>query len=230
MRNIRVGADTDVPVRIYGASPRLILWLPGETGVVNADTRVAAQLAKLGYEVWLADLFAARFLPVVPSSLTHMPDTDVTQLIRSAARHHSHIYLLTTGHGAGLALRGAQRWQREGRGKSLAGALLLFPNLYANSPEAGEAPQYHPVARHTRLPIVIVQGALSPWYWRVDEMAQLLRRGGSRVTVKKLSGMRDRFYFREDASPAEREQGNQLPTLIVDSLNSLGTVQKRKSP
>lgn len=219
-----------MPVQVYGASTKLILWLPGETGVVSADARVAAQLAQQGYEVWLADLFGARFLPVLPSSIAQIPDSDVTALLRSAVPGHAQIYVLSTGHGAGVALRGARAWQRSG-GQKLAGAILLFPNLYANAPEAGEAPRYLDAAKHSRLPIAIVQGTLSPWYWHVSEMQQTLRRGGSRVWVKILPDMRDRFYFRDDASPAERAQGNQLPALILESIEHLGSglAQREKS-
>lgn len=228
-RAIRVANDVDVPVQVYGASSKVILWLPAETGIVNADTKIAAQLAQQGYEVWLADLFAGRFLPVVPSSLAQIPDKDVSELLRQAARGHQQVYLVSSSHGAGLALAGLRRWQRGG-GKHFAGAVLLYPNLYAGSPEAGEAPRYLAIAKQTRAPIALIQGNLSPWFWRVDEMKRTLARGGSQVWVKILPGTRDRFYFRDDALPAERELAAQMPALIVESMHQLTPTKKRKTP
>lgn len=228
-RAVRVASDVDIPVRVYGTSPKVVLWLPGETGVMSADTRIAAQLAQQGYEVWLADLFGGRFLPVVPSSLAQIPDKDVSRLLHSAAQHHQQVYLISSSHGTGLALKGLHRWQREG-GKNFAGAILLYPNLYAGSPEAGEAPRYQVIAKQTHIPIAIIQGNLSPWFWRVEEMKDILTRGGSQVWVKILPGTRDRFYFREDALPAERELAAQMPALILESMHHLTPIKKRKTP
>lgn len=229
-RSIHVAPDVDVPVNVYGAgNPRLILWLPSEMGLVNADLRIAAQLSRQGFEVWVADLFSARFLPAVPSSLKAIPCSDVARLLRAAAPHHAQIYLLGSGHGAGLTLEGARCWQQHNPAHPINGVVLLFPNLYAGSPEPGKAPSYLPVASQTRLPIFILQGNLSPWYWHLDEMKATLEHGGSRVAIKILPGMRDRFYFRGDANPRERELGRQLAALITESIDNLPP-KKRKTP
>ena len=226
---IKVAPDVDVPISAYGASrQRLILWLPSEHGVVGAEHEIAHQLANRGYAVWVADLFTARFLPIAPSSLNEIPATDVAQLIRTAARRHAKIYLLSSGQGAGRALEGAQLWQTHHR--AISGAILLFPNLYAASPEAGEAPSYLPIVGQSRLPIAILQGSLSPWYWQLNELKTQLELGGARVAIKALPGLRDRFYFREDALPREREARTQLAAAIDDSIRHLPSLKPGKTP
>ena len=234
VRSVKVAADVEVPISVYGASRhRLILWLPSEHGVLQAEHEIAHQLvqtAKLGYEVWVADLFAARFLPNAPSSLNQIPASDVAQIIGAAARRHTHIYLLSSGLGAGRALEGGRLWQRRNPRRPLAGAVLLFPNLYAASPEAGKTPPYLPIVRQTRLPIAVLQGNLSPWYWQLEELQTQLQRGGSRVKVKTLTGLRDRFYFREDALPRERAAGRQLAAEISDSIRNLPSIKRGKTP
>lgn len=221
--SVRVATDVDVPVTRYAASKQcLILWLPSENGVVQAEHDTAAKLAQRGYSVWVADVFGARFLPVGLNQIDEIPAADVAGLIRAAAKRYRSIVLVGSGRGAALALSGVLRHQ-----KSIKGAILLFPNLLISSPEAGEEASYLPLARQTRLPISILQGDKSPWHWQLDGLKQQLEQGGSRVAIKHLPGMRDRFYFREDAFPQERELGEQLDALIDAAIQDL---PKRKSP
>jgi len=231
-RSIQVAPDVDVPVSVYGQSQqRLILWLPSEHGVVGPEHALAAQLAKRGYEVWVADLFAARFLPVTRSSLNEIPAADVARLLQAAAQQHHHITLISSGQGASRALEGAQLWQQTQRThRALAGAVLLFPDLYAASPEAGEAPTYLPVVSQTRLHLAVIQGERSPWYWQLDDLKSKLEQGGSRVQIKTLPGIRDRFYFREDANPSEHAAGRQLAATIHRSIQQLSAIPLEKKP
>lgn len=230
-RSINVAPDVDVPISIYGASQQqLILWLPSERGVVDPEHEVAKQLAQRGYEVWIADLFGARFLPAVPSSLSAIPASDVAQLIQVAAQQHGKIYLLSSSEGAKLALEGARQWQQDKSNHTIGGAILLFPNLHATIPNAGEAPAYLPIAAQSRLPIAILQGNLSPWYWQLDALTAELERGGSRVTSKILPGMRDRFYFREDALPRERAARTQLAAHIDEGIRNLPSLKQENTP
>lgn len=227
-KSILVAPNVEIPVTRYHAGKRnLILWLPSERGVVQAEHDTAAKLARRGYSVWVADLFGARFLPVGPSSVDEIPAADVAGLIQAAAKKYRKIILLSSGRGAALALGGAQQWQVQHRAQIIAGAVLLFPNLLINSPEAGEEAAYLPLTRQTHLPIAILQGDKSPWHWQLDTLKQQLEQGGSRVDIQTLPGMRDRFYFREDALPRERELGEQLDGLIADAIKSLPASKKK---
>ena len=230
-RTFTLAPDVEVPVSVYNTHQKdLILWLPSEQGVVNAEHESAAQLAKLGYEVWVADLFSARFLPISPSSLDAIPASDVSQLIGIAAADHANIYILSSSQGAGRALEGAQRWLQQNPNRPLAGAVLLFPNLHAGTPEAGEAPLYLPVTAHLKIPIAILQGDLSPWFWQLDTLKTQLELGGSAVAIKTLPGVRDRFYFREDALPRERAAAQQLAAFIHECIRHLPAVNPKEKP
>lgn len=217
---VQLPGGTEVAVRVYPAQGNtLVLWLPTESGIVAADHKVAGVLAQSGIEVWLADLHAAYFLPVVPSSLAQMPAADVAQLIASAQQRGKTVYLVSGGSGAALALQGAALQAKNH--KPVRGAVLLSPNLFTGTPQPGEDAQYLPIASRTRLPIVILQPDRSPWKWRVDELQSRLQRGGSKVSVKTLPGIRDRFYYREDASPTERTWAGHLPELMANALKAL---------
>ncbi|MDP1683025.1 MAG: hypothetical protein Q8L39_14790 [Burkholderiales bacterium] len=229
-QTILVAPNVEIPIARYNAGKQsLILWLPSESGVVQAEHDTAAKLAQRGYSVWVADLFGARFLPVAQSSVDEIPAADVAGLIQAAAKKYRKIILVSSGRGAALALGGAQQWQAQHRGRIIAGAVLLSPNLLINSPEAGEEAAYLPLTRQTHLPIAILQGDKSPWHWQLDTLKQQLEQGGSRVVIQTLPGMRDRFYFRENALPRERELGERLDGLIADAIKSL-PASKRNSP
>ena len=189
----------------------------------------ARRLAEKGYETWIADLYGARFLPTVPSSAEALPAGDVARLIGEAAqRSRKRIYLLTAGRGAKYALEGARQWQgsRQARTGGLAGALLLYPNLYQRQPEPGEDPTYLPIAADTRLRVRILQGELSPWFWTLDSLEAALARGGGRVGVATFPNIRDRFYFRDDATAEERTLGQRLPEVIVTEIKKLETPRR----
>jgi len=214
--------DTEIPVARYAAPGKtLLLWIPSEYGVLPAEHVAARHLAEKGHETWLPDFYGARFLPAVPSSAETLPADDVYQVIRAAAqrRPKRQIWLLTAGRGAKYALEGARLWQRrEGKRRPLAGAVLIHPNLYDRQPEPGQDPAYLPIAGQTRLRVHILQGELSPWYWTLDSLRTELARRGSRVSVETFPGIRDRFYFREDATRAERALGERLPDVIISAI------------
>ena len=217
---LHLPGGTEVALSVFPAKGSILLiWLPSESGVVAAEHKTAAALAKSGIEVWLPDLHAAYFLPVVPSSLQQIPARDVASLIALGQQRGKTVYLASAGSGAALALQGAA--QLRNGANPLRGAILLSPNLFTATPEPGEEATYLPVTSRTRLPIFILQPDYSPWKWHVHDLQSRLQRGGSKIQLKFLPGVRDRFYYRDDASPAERAWAARLPELIVNALKSL---------
>lgn len=219
-QTLQLPGGTEVAIRVYPAKGNtLLLWVPSESGIVAADHRTAAVLAESGIETWLPDLHAAYFLPIVRSSMQQIPPADMARVIAQAQQRGKAVYLISSGNGAALTLQAVAQL---GKNKSrLAGAIFFSPNLYIGTPEPGEDAKYLPVISRTRLPIFIVQPDYSPWKWRVDELQSRLQRGGGKVKVKFLPGIRDRFYYREDASPTERAWAVRVPEMILNALKSL---------
>lgn len=209
-------------------SPR-VLWLPSEAGEQNGELNVARRLAGLGVEVWFADTLTARFLPAARSSLSEIPATDVAALIAHAANAHKPVVVVTSGHGAAPLLRGVIELRARSKGPTeLAGAVLLSPNLYIATPEVGADAQFLPEVARTEIPVTIVQAEQSPWRWRMDSLEAELTRGGSTVRARILPGVRDRFYFRPNATAAERKAAAALPALLRDTLKTLTTSGNKK--
>ena len=209
----------------------LVLWLPSGFGKFAGETQVAERLAALGVEVWQAGLLDARFLPPVESSLEKIPDGDVAELIDAAAKTGKRVYLLTTARGGIVGLRGARAWQkRNPKSNVLGGALLLHPNLFLGPPEPGKEAEYHPVAAQTRLPVYILQSEQSPWRWRLEATQAELEKDGSKVFTRVLTDVRDRFYFRPDATEVEMDVAQRLAQMLRDSIRALNDVKLAETP
>lgn len=219
-QTLQLSGGTEVALRVHPAEGNtLLLWLPSESGIVAADHKTAAVLAKSGIEVWLPDLHAAYFLPIVPSSLQQIPVADVARMIALAQQRNKAVYLVSGGSGAALALQAVALQPKTKN--AVRGAVLLSPNLFTGTPSPGEDAKYLPIASRTHLPIFILQPDFSPWKWRVEELQSRLQQGGSTVSVKSIPGIRDRFYYREDASPTERTWAGRMPELLLNALKSL---------
>ena len=85
-----------------------------------------------------------------------------------------------------------------------------------------------PIVSASNVPLYLFQPDQSPWYWKLDLTLPALERGGSDVFVRLLRGVRDRFYFRPDATPAEDALRDQLPRLLTNAADALETLPPKR--
>jgi thiol-disulfide isomerase/thioredoxin len=230
---IKLADGTQVATTIYpSAGDNLMLWLPTGYGLQQGETRVATELARTGVEVWQPQLLQAHFLPALESSLQQIPAKDVAEFIDRAHQvTGKSVYLLGAARAALLALRGAQAWRAEHlHGTALAGAVLLHPNLLVGPPTPGKKAVYDGLARQTRLPIFIIQPTLSPWHWYLGQTQAVLESGGSKVYARPVAGVRDRFYFRPDATVQEEHETENLPLYLHQAISQLARAQIPERP
>ena len=213
--------DATLTANVYPANGTVLyLWLPPEGGFLPTHIHIAQALNSFGIEGWLVDLFEGRFLPPVASSLGQIPASDVSHLLVRAQKVGKDIILVSSGRGTLPLLRGAHHWQRLKTGPdTITGVILLSPQFYIDTPDPGEAAELHPIVSHTNLPIFILQPKLSPWFWKLDQTVPALQSAGSDVYVRTLPAVRDRFYYRPDASPAEQQITDDLPQLLRSPAN-----------
>jgi thiol-disulfide isomerase/thioredoxin len=209
-------ADVVLSADVYSAKGNtLYIWLPPEGGFQAIHGKTAQKLSTLGIEVWLVDLFEARFLPPVASSLEQIPATDVSSLLAIAEQSGKHVLLVSSGRGISPLLRGAHHWQQSRPAHSgFSGVILLSPQFYTETPEPGQVAQLLPVVSHTNLPIFIIQPRLSPWFWKLEQTVPALQKSGSDVFVRVLPQVRDRFHYRPDATSNEQQRGDDLVSLL----------------
>ncbi len=218
---IQISSEIGVNVLQFNAEgDDLLLWLPSESGQLEEERKAAQALATSGTSVWMADVLSAWFLPALPSSIESIPATELAVLLEKVRQlSNKRVFLLASGRGALLCLRLAQAWQqRYGDTAQLGGVLMISPKLFVETPEPGMPGKLLPVVRQSNLPIFIIQPANSPWRWKLDRMLPALASAGSDVYARILEQVRDRFYYRPDATDVEEGMAQSLPVLLRQSV------------
>ena len=224
LRHTTLANGTDLEYTVYKAKgDTLFLWLYSDAGPQTAEDRIAQELVKKSIEVWRLDLFASHFLPVARSSMDRIPKTDVSHIITLAAKQTGKkIIALTGGRGVLPVLEGVHHWLSTHKNQSaLSGVILMSPNFYVETPEPGIKGKLLSIVQKTNASIFILQPKKSPWYWKLDETIPALEKSGSDVIVKRINGVRGRYYFRPDADDFEKAIAKKLPRTLKSAANYL---------
>lgn len=223
---LKLDDGTEIPLRIYPArGDTMILWLACDEGHGTREARASWGLAANGVEAWLPDYLGGHFLPVAPSSMLQISGEEVAALIDLAQQHAGkRIFMVSAGRGALPTLLGIRAWQKQHPGRTgPLGVILFYPELYADTPDAGAEAQYHEVVGKTHVPIYVYQGERSPGRWWLGHLQDALSAGGSPVYSEILPKVRGYFYVRQDPTPDEEALAQRLPELIRKALTKLDT-------
>ncbi|WP_126457061.1 TlpA disulfide reductase family protein [Sulfuriflexus mobilis] len=215
--------------RYMAAGEQLFIWLAPEAGLQQAERNTASRLAESGIEVWYPDLFEANFLPVVASSMDKIPAEQLAGLVEAASKTGKQVYVVTSGRGVIPVLRGLRQWQTQHPSSdSLRGLILISPKFFLETPEPGQAAEIMPVVKASNLPIFVMQPDKSPWWWKLEQTIPALEQGGSEVFVRALNGVRDRFYYRPDATAFEDTLAEKLPSLLLQAAKLVSTLEPKR--
>ncbi len=227
--------DADIEIRVYPAEGNiLLLGFPCDEGKSIAEEKTAMSLAKDGIEVWMPDMLSGFMLPKVRSSLAAISSDALTTIIDEATKTGKQVYLIASGPDTELILRGASKWEARNYGiesdssessiengsekKSLAGAILMFPRLFKETPVPGKTPEYVDAVGKTRLPVILLEGERTPNRWGINTLSHELQKSGSVVTAKLIPNVRGYFFKRKDANRSEDVVTSQMAGLIKVSL------------
>lgn len=213
---------SDLEVKVYSPdkkniSNNLLLILPSGHGITDGLQALASQLQNTGVETWVADPFTTWLLPELESSVNGIPIEAYVELISHAKKTGKNIYLLSNDSGVRLALNAAHQWQTQFKG-IISGVILISPNLYIHTPTVGNDGLLFPIAYGSNLPIYIFMPAKSTLALRINETVSALQQGGSDVYTQVLREVRNRFFFRPDASTEEVQVSSVLNKKIAQSF------------
>ncbi|WP_024326917.1 TlpA disulfide reductase family protein [Thioalkalivibrio sp. AKL19] len=222
---------TEVPIERYRvAGDAVLLWFPSEHGVQDGHREQALALQASGVEVWLADPFTGHFLPEAASSFDDMPTATVAELIE-AAHADTGRPVFAFGHDRALPwlLTGLYQWQQAHPGADhLGGLLMASPFLHTGADT--EATELQPIVGLTNLPVYILQPEQSPQRQQLGRVRAGLAESGSAVGVRLLADIRDRFFFRPDATEGERLASETFHREIVFGMELLSRLPRQRMP
>ena len=215
--------EADIEVRVFPADGNvLLLGFPCDEGKSKAEEKTAQSLAEDGIEVWMPDMLSGFMLPKVRSSLTDISTDTLTAIIDEAVKTGKKVYLIASGPDTELILRAASHWEAShsetDNKETLAGAILMFPRLFKETPVPGKVPQYVDAVGKTQLPIVLLEGGRTPNRWGINTLSHQLQKSGSKVTAKVIPKVRGYFFKRQDTNRSEEVVTSQMAGLIKVSL------------
>lgn len=215
---IKLSDGSELEVQVYeGAGNDLVIVMPSGHGITKGLKNLATDLQGSNIESWIADPFTSWLLPALESSLNEIPVNAYIELIAHARKTGKNIYLLSNDSGARILLESALQWQKNSDGV-LSGIILISPNLYRQTPTAGSDGELLPIAYATNLPVFLIVPSKSTLALRINDTVNALSSGGSDVYIQLVNNVRNRFFFRQDATEAEMNVSAKLGNMIIQSM------------
>ncbi|MES2364497.1 MAG: hypothetical protein V4563_01245 [Pseudomonadota bacterium] len=214
----------------YGVYPsqgrNRLLWMGAEYGEQRYEQAAAKYFAAHGVEVWLVDSLSAYDLPDLRSSRDKVPASDMQALLQFALQDGKQLALAGAGTNVIPLLNGVQLLQQAEQAQNAKirsfDAVLIYPDLIKEV-DTGAALHFLPATSHVRLNIALLQPQQSPRFWWLDKLKDTLQRGGSKVSIRVLPGVRDGFYERPNQSQHEMNEAKKLGKIMFDAWRKLVT-------
>jgi len=200
----------------------LLLVIPSEYGIQKAEKNLLDTLPIKNIEVWICDLLESYFLPNTASNLEKIPANDIQQIIKKLHKKtNKKIIILTTGRGSIPVLRALASWPTKISPPYLTGIILMHPKLFTKTPSPGLVAEAMPSVKNTNQLIYFIQPNQSPFWWNRNISLLSLQQSGSDVFIHSLRNIRNRYYFRADATNYEQKLAAQFPHLIYNAINQI---------
>lgn len=221
--------DSSLLIHAYeGDGEELLLFLPSERGFGPGQTHTAQQLAFVGKDVWMVDLHASHMLPKTPSSIQEFEVNELVELVNIAKdKGFKKLFFVATGRGAQLALKTAYYWQMNHSDRHyLGGHIFHAPHLIDGKPELGGEAHYVAIAKSSNLPVYLMASQYGTKYFRLGEIVEALKTGGSSVFTHRVKGVRGGFHMRpdKDLEPADLKAREGLADTYTMAMSLMQTV------
>jgi len=171
-----------------GSDLLLFVYPTSGKGITRHHETMAQELVKANFEVWIADITDALFLPHSSSTMRKMTGEYLAELVVKAhEKTGKNIYIAGNSYAAIPVLRAAYRWQK-GKPKTsyLKSAVLFTPKLYKTLPPLGQDPNYLPIVSATSIPLIIFQGSKHGNKWQLPNLLEALRASNPDIFVEMM--------------------------------------------
>jgi DsbE subfamily thiol:disulfide oxidoreductase len=176
------------------ATAPLILWFTNQYGQVIGEQALAHALARRGATVWMVDLLDSLLLPRSNDAVRDLQGQSVAALIMAGVKTGHPVTVVGLDRMAVPILRGLRAWQvGAGNTKAVAGAVLLFPNLYRGTPVAGVDPSFLGIVSATNMPVMILEPERGVNCNRLGTLLDALQGAGSATFARIIPDVRDYF-------------------------------------
>jgi len=228
--DVDLSSDNTINIDAYDSNGEtLFMYLPSGRGFGKEHVPTVQQLAFEGYDVWVVDLHSSYMIPKYRNSVDRFNIKDLVELVDFAKkRSFKKIFFLTSGRGAKLALNIAYQWQlKNPKSDLLGGHILHSPHLIDGRPELGENAKYIDISKYSNLPIYMLLSQFGTKYFRGEEIASELKKGGSSVFLHRLKGVRGGFYHRDvkDLTQVDIEMKGNLDSIYIRAINLMNSVK-----
>ncbi len=178
----------------------LYLYLPSERGLGKGYVSTAQRIAFEDQSLWALDLHTSYMVAPRRSSISKFNVEDLLELVDySKNQGFEKLFFIASGRGAQLALNVANQWQLKNPDSNyLKGHILHSPHLIHGKPKLGEKAQYVDIAKASNLPVYLILPQYGTKYFRAQEMASVLKIGGSSVFTHRLKGVNGGFHMRNE--------------------------------
>jgi len=191
----------ELDVRVMGGQNHkgpLILWFTNQYGDVTGPQAIAHALARRGATVWMVDLLDSLLLRRANEVVRGMSGDSVHALIDHAVAQVGTsgrpVVVMGIDRMAVPILRGLRSWQAKAKDTSkVAGAVLMFPNLYRGTPVAGQAPEYMGIAHATNMPVMVLEPQYGVYRNHLNKLLTALQGAGSCTYGWIIHDVRDYF-------------------------------------
>ena len=225
---IKFGTDQEIEVTKYKTTGKsLIIVLTSEHGITKGLKNLAKDLEKKEVETWILNPYISFFLSPTVSSLSKIPIQSYISVIKEAFKTTKNIYLFSNDKASILALKTAHQWQKLKK-QNLSGVILTSPNLYKVTPTAGDEGILDKIVYSTNLPISLLIPQKSTLALRIKKIFYPLKKGKSDIQTTMLMNVRDRFFFRFDATTQEKKLASFFATMITQEIHKLSKFTKNR--
>ncbi|WP_455217438.1 redoxin domain-containing protein [Kaarinaea lacus] len=228
--SVNLDDDTELQTLVYPANgDSIVVILPSGHGITEGLQSLADSLSNKGIETWIADPFSTWFLPTVETSLKEIPVSAYAKLFSKAEQTGKKLYLVGNDKAAALLLESAHEWQSTSTGM-MSGVILVSPDLYQMTPAPGSEGEFLPVVKATNLPIYMLVAEKSTLALRIRENVMALQESGSDVFTQVIPEVRNRFFFRPDATDVEKQAASDLASKIIRAMELVSFNIKDRKP